>query len=521
MRGRLPLVVLLGSALVFLVSLYLPWRSGPHGILPSVDGWGADAGYAAALTAVAIVWAAVAGVLRPTFAAKLPLGGLGIALAYFAYGALSQIHSSVEAQALGASGHGSWAYGSYLGVAAATLAGLAALVLRREQLVRRRPAGELAAAVLGLGLVASFLLPWETFAGFGDLARVGLDTPPAPIAAAWLLVGAGRWLGDAGVARLRLVVALIAAVLTGAAASGADLPGSTHDYGRWVGIGCAIALVVLEAAGSRHPFRSFRVPSDWSALRTGGAVLLLVALFLPWVEYGVPHHSLTTNGWEATFGATAGALALGLLAAPVLTWIAAYALEIVLGSALLVATLGVIASADYPAVHMGYGSYVGFAAAALLVVGTLAPLRWPPVDRRRVLARAVPLLASLACVAALVLPVWQGVLPRAWMRHAEPVIGWFWVVALLLALHLLCLWAGQIGQPSTSRGLVLTPLFILPLPALQLINERNAGVIWGGVILIGLCLLLAVLGRFERTGELEKIGIPELLRVDRLPGTET
>lgn len=515
MRGRLPLVVLLGSALVFLVSLYLPWRSGSRGVLQGIDGWSADASYVAALVALAVVWAAVAGLLRPGLAARLPLGGLGVALAYFAYAAAAQIHSSVQVRESGAVAYGSWAYGAYLGIGAATLAGLAALALRREELLRRRPAPDVAAVLLGLGLVVSFLLTWETFAGF-DLSRIGVDSPPAPIAAAWLIVGAGRWL--AGAPRLRLVVAVIAAVLTGGAATGSQLPAG---YAQWVGIGCAVALVVLEAARARPPLGLVRAPGRWSALRAAGALLLLVALFLPWMEYGPPHHVFTTHGWDTSFGAVAGALALGLLAMPVLTWLAAYAFEMVLGVALLVTTLGVISSTDYPAFRMGYGAYLGFAAGALLVVGTFAPLRWSPVDRRRALVHAVPILASLACVAAVVLPVWQGVLPQAWALQAEPVIGWFWAVALLLTVHLLCRWVAQVRHPSASIGLVLTPLYVVPLPTLRLANERSGAVTWGSVILIGLCLLLAVLGWFESTGGLEKVGIPEVLRVDRLPGAET
>jgi hypothetical protein len=194
------------------------------------------------------------------------------------------------------------------------------------------------------------------------------------------------------------------------------------------------------------------------------------------------------------------------------------------GIAFLIATLGVDVAhyANIPSLHIGSGAYGGFVGAGLVLVGAFGPLRWPALDRGRMRVRAVPVLACLACVAAVVVPAWQGVLPAAWTPKADAVHSWFAVATLLLVLHLLRLWVAQIGQASAAaRGLVLTPLLILPMPILELIQDRAVGIVWGGVILIGLCLLLAVLGWFEQRGGLENFRFPELFRVDRLPSPES
>jgi hypothetical protein len=61
----------------------------------------------------------------------------------------------------------------------------------------------------------------------------------------------------------------------------------------------------------------------------------------------------------------------------------------------------------------------------------------------------------------------------------------------------------------------------LALTVLTVVQAHSAfGTIsWEGWLLIGLCVLLAVLGWFDRTSRLANFRIPgEILRVDRLPG---
>ncbi|HJQ73313.1 MAG TPA: hypothetical protein VJ814_00385 [Gaiellaceae bacterium] len=525
MRGRRLLLLLMGSGLVFLASLYLRWRTLENAA-GNFDGWGAVASYAAALIAVALVLAAAAALVRPTLVARLPLGGLGVSLGYFA--AASAIQLTAFSVPLGTSPpggwtayaplHWGWSYGVYVGGASGGTAALAALVLRRQELARRRTVAEAVPVALALGLLVSFLLPWQAL---GSFSVIGLVAPAAMVAAAGLLLGAGR-LARAGL-RPRLAAVVALAMLTGAAASGIGL--ETHyAYGAWIGIGSAVALVALEASRAGALLRMPGPPERWIAVRSAAAALLLVALFLPWLDYGFPQgRSFSTDGWEAVVGTGAGVLALLLLVATAVPWVARHAPEATFGSALLVATFGIqIGGFAVPSLHLGSGAYLGFAAVAILLLAQLGLLHRPSVDRRRAVVRAVPVLASVACVGAAVVPAWQGVLPPDWLTKADAVRNWFSVAALLLALHLLRLWIERIASPSTpTRGLVLTPLLILPLPVLELVHERSVGIVWGGLILVCLCLLLAALGWLEQRGGLERFRLPEGLRLDRLPEAET
>jgi hypothetical protein len=44
---------------------------------------------------------------------------------------------------------------------------------------------------------------------------------------------------------------------------------------------------------------------------------------------------------------------------------------------------------------------------------------------------------------------------------------------------------------------------------------------WGGWILVGLCLVLTLFGWIEQRGDFDRLRVPELLRVDRLPEPES
>lgn len=523
MRRRLPLFVLLASALTLIASLYLSWRA-PLNAPGDLTGWTAPSGYAAALLAVAVTVAATVALIRPSRAARLPLGGLGVALAYFA--AAVAVELTAFAFPIGTypgprgwTGYGhlhwAWASGFYLGATSGAVAALAGLALRGKELRSLRASADITAAVLGLGLLASFLLPWQQEPGGSPV--IGLDSPAATIAAAGLLLGAGRLRRTES--QPRLAILLMVAVLTGAAASGVTIVGTTA-YGTWLGVGCAVALVALEPARARTHLRPPELHWRRTALRSGAAVLLLVALFLPWQRSGPQHFSW--NGWQWSFGAASAALAMLLLAAPLLPWVARYAAEAAVGIACLVATIGIsVVHGATDFFHPAYGLCVGLVAAALLLLGVLTPLERPTVDRRRALVRAVPVLATLASIGAVLVPAWQGVLPVLWTAEASAVRSWFAVATLLLALHLLRLWIRRIGpEAPPSRSLIVIPALILPLPALELMIDRSS-VAWGGVILVSLCLLLAALGWIEQRGGMERLGFPEMLRVDRLPEPES
>jgi hypothetical protein len=54
------------------------------------------------------------------------------------------------------------------------------------------------------------------------------------------------------------------------------------------------------------------------------------------------------------------------------------------------------------------------------------------------------------------------------------------------------------------------------LAGIDLIDQREEAATWGRGAIVGLCLLLALLGRIEQRGGLEHIGVPDAVRLDRL-----
>lgn len=326
----------------------------------------------------------------------------------------------------------------------------------------------------------------------------------------------------------RLGLSAATALFTVAAVSAVTL-GVAHAYGAWVGLAFALALLALALLGTAPVSRPARPP--WHAVGVAaGAVVLLAALFLPWQKVCYPTGSefgpysgrcLSTNGWVTIAGSAAAALTTLLVAATfALRRLAVSVVELTAGIAIFVATLGFqVRPFGVPGVHFGYGSIVGFGAAAVLLVLALVRLRFPSFERNRLLVRLAPITVCLVYLVIVVVPWWD-VLPRRLQSqslvHFAP-ISWLTVAGALLAIHLLGSWARRIAGPSQSPDrLVLMPLALLALAALDLIRLRDAGITRGGGIVVGLCLLLALLGRIEQREGLENFRVPEVLRVDRL-----
>jgi hypothetical protein len=215
MNRRLPLFVQLTTALVFLASLFLPWReTRAPGVIFSaagpilfqdggVLGWLAVAGDVAVLLVVATVLATVAALRRPRLAARLPIGGLGVGLGYFAVAVAVEVHLYSQEISGGFTGtprapHTSWTYGFYLGLASAGIAAVSALAFRRSEPLRLRGAADRVGVVLAVALLVSFLLPWADFRGFGTFSIHGIEIAAAAIAALVLVLGGGWLHGEAG-----------------------------------------------------------------------------------------------------------------------------------------------------------------------------------------------------------------------------------------------------------------------------------------------------------------------------------
>jgi hypothetical protein len=538
MRGGAPLFVLLASALTFLTSLFLPWREtqgqalgGVQGVLDQfsgsgheIDGWVTGTGDVAVLLGVAIVLAAIVTVLRPQLGAKLPVGSLAVALAYFAVALAMEVHTYSRIFNVftghAAKLHSSWAYGFYLGLASAGIALLSGVAYRWSDRLRPPDRGDMVACGLGIALLVSFLLPWVGFGRPEGDSIPGIQSPAAPIAALGLMLGAGWLLREDG-RRWRLPFSIATAILVGGAASALAVGGS-HRYGTWIGIASALLLVALETVRV-FPIWLPAPPRGPTAVRVGAAALLIFALFLPWQELRSPVVGESFEGWYRSTGAAAGALCLLLLASRALRQCESYILDAVVAIVIFVSALATYFRAESFVYRIGYGAFVGIAAAGILLGTALVRLRPGRVDRGRALARAAPLALSVLCVAAVVIPSWF-VLPESWRNQAAPLNSWLAVSGVLIGLYLIHLWALQVHGPASTHGLLtLVPLVLLTLPSLELIRFRNdPDVQWGAVILVGLCLLLAVLGWIEEDRGLESFRVPEeIWRVDRLPGSES
>jgi hypothetical protein len=527
-------LLLLAGALLLLASLYLPWQEfrGRAGVFslfaasPTLDGWSTAVGPAAALFALLLATMAVVALARPDLTARLPLGRCALFAGYFGLAVGAQTRSVASGLQLQ---HVHFAYGAYLGIAGVVVALLAASVMRWRELVQCRSAARLAVLILVVGLLVALLLPWQR-STWGPPTLLGIASPAAVVAAVLLLCLLVAWWRVDSAARAdgRLVLSAAAAVFTGAAVGSITFPG-TYAYGAWVGLGIAVALVAL--ALIKGPQVSELTRPGPHALATGAAATLFVTgLFLPWQRAcytpgrglgPLAGHCVSTNGWTPTVGSAAAVLAIALVMVAVAPRrLAVSGIELATGLGLLVATLGFqLIEGNDPGLHLefGYGSTIGFAAAALLVALAVTRLRPPRLDWNRVPVRLAPIAACAGYLVVVVLPWWD-VLPR----HSQSVLrfaplSWLTIVGALVGIRLLGLWVRQIkGASGSADLLVILPLALLALAALDLIRLRANGITWGGGVVVGLCLLLVLSGRAEQLQGIQNLRVPEILRVDRL-----
>jgi hypothetical protein len=366
MARRLPLFVLLASALVFLASLYLPWQEVSHagnanggevGVLGLLDlfsggnsdGWTTQAGVVASLAALLLVAAAAVALVRRDAVSRLvPLFPFALAVLYLAIADLVALHAEEALLESFQSNRGAqyhYAYGAYLSVAAAAMAVLAAAFLERARHARRPSSVEVIALLLGAGLLVAFLLPWETAGGSKAISFPGVNGPPVVLAAVAVCLLLDALLRS----RNAVYVAGVIAVLVGATVNEVT-SGPRIDYGAWTALGLAVALVVATAF-LRRPTR-LAIPSLSGALAATAAAVYVIALFLPWREFCAPGgqtlgsglgRCYATTGWGAgESSAAAGTLALVvILAAVVLAWSAASTAELTLAIAIFTAVAGV------------------------------------------------------------------------------------------------------------------------------------------------------------------------------------
>jgi heme exporter protein D len=258
------------------------------------------------------------------------------------------------------------------------------------------------------------------------------------------------------------------------------------------------------------------------------SAVCLASLFLPWQracfdrksEFGaVSGRCFSTNAWTSTAASAAALLVLALVALHLAPIAGLSMFEVISGIALFVATLGfALVDRDAPGQRLsfGYGAFVGFAATAALVALAVVGLR-PEIDRRRLLECVAPILACVAYVTIVLLPRWQVLSSDADRELRFGPFSWLAVADVLLALHLLGRWARRLRPlPPADPFLWSLPLLLLALTALDLIEQRDRGLTWGGGIAVGLCLALAACGRIALKGGIRAVRVPEILRIDRI-----
>ena len=265
------------------------------------------------------------------------------------------------------------------------------------------------------------------------------------------------------------------------------------------------------------------------AAATAGA-LFIAALFLPWERqcYAATRgfgplggHCFSTNAWTRTLPAAAAALLALALVVAVLEprRLRLSVVELAAGFGLLVATIGFsLQEGGGGGFHVGhaYGSTIGFILAAVLIALALLRSSLPTLDWRRAAVRLAPIAACAAYLTIIVLPLLDVFQEPFHTPPIYPPLSWLTIAGALLGFRLLRFWALQITRSSASPELVLLPLALLALAAIDLVDQRNDVVTWGRGALVGLCLLLALFGRIEQRRGLEGLRIPEALRLDRL-----
>jgi hypothetical protein len=536
---------------LLLASLYLPWQTQScatgetaeyfHGqpvcgLLHlfsderTTHGLSSELGRAAALVALLLSALAAAAWARPSLGCRLPLGRCALLAGYFGLAVGVETHTSANPKGFDAH----YAYGAYVGLAALIVILAAAGAVRGRELTRYVSASRLILLVLVAGLLVAFLLPWSEQSGwFGslDVTPLGLQGPAAVVAAALALCLPGFWSRADTRPAERVGFAAAVALFTGAAAVSLAY-GADHAYGVWPAVGIALVLVAWSVLVER-PGRPRLERFSWRQLAAAGAgTLFLGALFLPWQRmcydadpgFGpLGGRCISENawGWEGPFAAAAAVLAIALAVAVLepdrLPFSAA---ELGAGFGVLVVTTGfLVETRDGQGVRAGYGygSMIAFALAAVLIALAITPLRVPKIEPRRDLVRSVPIAACIAYLAVIVVP-WWGVLPPFESKYVVivPAQSWLTIAGALLGIRLLRLWAGQAAAGSRAPELVLLPLALLALATIDFINQGEDAVSWGRSAVVGLCLLLAFLGRAEQRRGLEKLRIPEVLRIDRI-----
>jgi hypothetical protein len=534
---RLRYGVLLAASAVLVVSFFLPWFQAPcrnacgfadEGVLRfmlssrtfGIDAWTAAATGVAALAAFALAAFCIAG-LRSTQTRRAPIGTAAMLLGYFvAVAAVDLHHVTVGSPVFRGAGY---AYGAYLGLVAVTVILVAAAELRRPTLARMRSLPVVLTSALAAALlILLVVLEWHPGPWFStSLGGIGSGTVAAALTIGLLMAA---W--SSTPPSVPQVALALAASLFAVAIAVSDLHDTPLTLERSMLIGIAVALAATTVAAARPGMWR---PGPFVIAAAAGAGLVSASLFLTWERACYPANSLfrpfagecTSNtGAQSISISVAALLALGATlaiarAARPALWLRP--IELVGGMAILLATAGFglreLDTADEH-VTVGYGPFVAFAGGAVLTALVLIRERGYRVDRIRIDARVAPVILCVAYIVVLVVPWWR-VLPSGVQVHvAFPSVSWLTAAALLAAIWMLGVWTREV-EATEDPSLVALPLLMLAPFAVDAVEQWDVPN-WGWFAGSGLALLLLWLGHIERSGGLEDIRVPEILRIDRI-----
>jgi hypothetical protein len=563
MRRRWSLAALLAAPALVLVSLYMPWReapcasadatffsasSGPSAGLQNlfacsyehIDGW-SSVGDVAALSALVLALATVGAIVWPSLWGRRPAIPLGLVLVYFVFAVAAQtrLESHRAARQVIASGADGFryhvAYGMYVGLAGAALALLGASFASDGARSVRPPLRRLCVAALAIGLLVCLLLPWQRTGLLSSVrvSELGIAVPSGAIAAVAALGLLFASLTTAATRTIELIGLALAALLFGGGAFAAGFD-AVHAYGSWIGLGLAF-LAALVALADRSVLNWVGPMTAYLAAAATACAAFATSLFLPWQtacyghtpdlsSLGLAGRCVSTNGLDL-LGSMAAVLTIGLVvavAAPGFGRRVISSLELATGVCLLVATVGFrlqTGSENGVRLGVGYGSIVGFVAAAVLVALVLARVRLSRPDLKSTVARLLPLALGGVYVAAVVVPWWDVLPKEVWSTFSPRFAGvsWLTISSALLGIRLVHVWACQSrGRSDRGPELVLLSVAVVVLGVLDAVPLPTVQLTWNGGVLLGLGVPLTLLALIEERGGLRNVRVPDVLRVDRI-----
>jgi hypothetical protein len=525
---------LLAGGAILLVGQYLSWavqrvepisnffggQGGPSVGLPnlftsgdSVTGWAADS----VLSTILLLLLALVAVARPEVSDKLPLGFALLATCLFVAADGLGVRRYADLVTRETGEHFRVGRGVFV-----TLIGLAVCVaavaaLRFTELMSLDRSALLVQAI-GVGLLVSLFLPWQRFsAGSQSTTSNGFDLPASAVLIVLVLALVTRMHMPGRGPRLVLAAAALVVVL------GMFSPtlGFVRASGTWIGLGLAIVLVVLALDGA---WRGLAI--DWArvwpyAVPAGAAMLL----FLPWEHVCSPTAvgrpvggCLAYHGWSFEPGIAIGMFALLWalgLGAPAVARV-----EVALLAAILVSTVGFEVSPVRKNVvpSLAWGAVVTYVATGLLVALVLGHAAMATSLRGRLYLRLVPLAVCVAYLAVVAVPWWH-VLPfrvDEALQFGSP--SWLSILGVAAAIRLARSWWEPAPKRADVGWLTFLPLFLFGTAAAVAVeaHHEGSGIGWGGGTVIVLAGLLAVMGWIEEHGGLERLEVPEILRIDRI-----